>query len=54
MYNTTFTDLKANTDYAFRLKVQYRSNGTIYFWPFRAEFTFKTDGKNEIFRNQPK
>ena len=51
VYNTTFTGLNANTIYAFRLMVRYKSNETPYFYPTgddEADFTYKTDGKNFI------
>ena len=51
VYNTTFTGLKANTNYAFRLIVRYKSNETLYFWPTgsnKADFTYKTDGKENF------
>ena len=51
VYNTTFTGLKANTNYAFRLIVRYKSNETPYSYPTgadEADFTYKTDGKNFI------
>ena len=61
VYNATFTGLKANTNYAFRLIVRYKSNETPYFYPAgadEADFTYKTDGKNFIlvvkhFGNRP-